>query len=361
MKSFKFPALVSALLIVSATSVYAAGAGDAERFRQIYEKEWEFRTGEFPALASYSGLEGYDDRLGRVSEQDQLRRYEYWKGIRSELEEISCQRLDREDCINNRIYTRQINDFIADYETRSYLVPFNSDWGFYLGWIRMPSETNFTKMDDYRNYLSKLHQIPVVMDEYIALMRKGLELGITQPQVILEGRDVPIKAQLVDSAQDSPFWAPFADMPETVAAGDKSELLSTAEKVIAEDVIPAFGRYYRFFNDEYKAGARTSLGASELPHGERFYSAQIQKYATLEMTPQEIHQVGLEQVARIRGEMEEIIREVEFEGDFAAFLVFLRTDPQFYAKTPKELLSFASYYAKKIDGRMPSMLSLIHI
>lgn len=355
MKPIKLRALVGALLFIAVTNVGAANEGDGERFRQIYEKEWEFRTREFPSLASWSGLEGYDDKLGHVSEQDQQRRYTFWKGIRSELDEISCERLDREGCINYRIFDRQINDFIAGYETRSYLIPFNSDWGFYLGWIRMPSESRFSNIDDYRNYISKLHQLPVVMDEYITLMREGLELGMTQPRIILEGRDAPIKAQLVDSAQESPFWEPFADMPETVASGERAELLSTAEKVIAEGVIPAFERYYRFFNDEYKAGARTSLGASELPGGERFYSAQIQRYATLDMTPQQIHQVGLEQVARIRGEMEEIIRDVGFEGDFAAFLEFLRTDPQFYAKTPKELLSFASYYAKKIDGRMPSM------
>jgi uncharacterized protein (DUF885 family) len=330
-------------------------AGDADTFREIHEREWAFRIAEFPSLASRAGVDGFDDRLARVAEEDQLRRYEFWKGIRAELDGISCERLDREDCINFRIFRRQMDDFIATYETRAYLVPFNSDWGFYMSWARLPAETDFSGIEDYRNYLAKLHELPAVMDEYIALMRKGLELGFTQPRVILDGRDAPIRAQLVDEFDQSPFYEPFRNIPEHVAAGEKAGLLATAEKVIGAGVIPAFGRLADFMQNEYLPGARTSLGAASLPGGEVFYASQVRKYTTTDMTPREIHDIGLAQVARIRGEMDDIIREVGFEGDFAAFLEFLRTDEQFYAKTPKELLAHASYYAKKIDGRMPSM------
>ena len=331
------------------------GAEDSEKFRGIYEKEWAFRMKEFPLFASYTGSHDYADQLGDVSEQAQTRRYEFWGGVRSELDSVSCQRLDREECINYRIFVKQMDNYLAAYETKSYLIPFNSDWGFYMELARLPEETDFGNLDDYRNYLGRLHQMPTIMDQYIALMRKGLELGITQPRVILDGRDEPIKAQIVESVDQSPFFGPFQDIPESVAGGEKAKLLATAEKVISSDVIPAFQRLYDFFQQEYLPGARKSLGASDLPDGERFYQAQIQLYVTVDMTPQEIHRIGLEQVARIRTEMEAIIEEVGFEGDFAAFLEFLRSDPQFYAKTPKELLAHASYYAKKIDGRLPML------
>lgn len=350
----KFSGLMALLALVLCGPV-VAGAEDAEKFRQIYEKEWSFRLEEYPGLASYVGAGGTPDRLTHVSEQDQRRRYDFWKGIRSELDGISCERLEREDCINYRIFTRQMDNFLAEYEIKSYLVPFNSDSGFYMTWGQMPSRTRFSNIQDYRNYLSRLHELPVVMDQYIELMRRGVKEGITQPAVVLEGRDQPIKAQLVDSYQDSPFFVPFTTIPETVAAGEKAELLATAEQVVNEDVIPAFQRLYDFFHQEYMPGARESLGASELPGGKRFYQAQVSKYATVDMSPAEIHQIGREQVARIRSEMQQIIEEVEFEGDFDEFLEFLRTDPQFYAKTAKELLAFASYYTKKIDGRLPSM------
>ncbi|MBT8049116.1 MAG: DUF885 domain-containing protein [Xanthomonadales bacterium] len=334
----------------------AVAADDSEQFRQIYEKEWAFRLQQFPMFASWVGVHDYADQLGDVSEEAQAARNEFWKGIREELQAVSCQRLQREDCINYRIFIKQIDNFIADYETRSYLMPFNSDWGFYMELARLPKDASFSSLQDYRNYLGRLHQLPRVMDQYIALMRKGLELGITQPRVVLDGRDEPIKAQLVEAAEQSPFYSPFQSIPESVAGGEKAELLATAEQVISGGVIPAYQRLYDFFQEEYVPGARKTLGASALPGGERFYRSQISKYVTLDMGADEIHRIGREQVARIRGEMDSIIEEVDFEGDFAAFLEFLRTDEQFYAKTPKELLAFASYYAKKIDGRLPMII-----
>ena len=343
-------------LLSLAVSFPLQAADDSEKFRAIYEKEWAFRLKEFPTLASWVGHDEGADRLGRVSEKDQARRHEFWRGIRAELDGISCERLSREDCINYRVFRAQMDNFLAEYETKAYLVPFNSDWGFYMAWGRLPSQTTFANLDDYRDYLSRLHELPRVMDEYIALMRRGLELGITQPRVILDGRDAPIKAQIVENGTDSPFYEPFESIPETVAAGEKAELLATAEEVVASGVIPAYQRLLDFFRDEYVPGARNTLGASELPNGEYFYRAQIRQYATVDMTPKEIHDIGRAQVARIRAEMDAIIEEVGFEGSFDEFLSFLRTDPQFYAKTPKELLSFASYYTKKVDGRLPSII-----
>jgi len=347
--------ILSALLLLAVFPVLTAAAEDSERFKQIYEKEWAFRLQEFPLFASYAGVHDYADMMGHVSEADQLRRNGFWKGIRSQLNEISCARLEREECINFRVFVKQMDNYIAGYETRSYLIPFTSDGGFYMELGRLPQETDFTSVADYRNYLGRLHKMPVLMDEYIELMREGLKQGITQPRVILDGRDAPIKMQLVEQAGESPFFQPFKDMPESIVGGEKTELVATAQKVISTDVIPAYQALYDFFHEEYIPAARTSLGATRLPNGERYYQAQIQLYTTLDMTPQQIHDIGREQVSRIRSEMETIIEEVGFEGDFASFLVFLRTDPRFYAKTPRELLAHASYYAKKIDGRLPML------
>jgi uncharacterized protein (DUF885 family) len=344
-----------AMVLAATAATHARAAGDGEAFRDIYEKEWAFRMQEFPTFASATGLHDYDDKLGRVSPADQARRNAYWARIREELNGISCERLDREDCINFRIFGKQIDNFLAEYETRAYLIPFTSDTGFFMEWGWLPQETEFSDLDDYKNYLARLHELPVAMGQYIDLMREGLRVGITQPRVILGGRDEPIKAQLVERAELSPFFAPFLEMPESMANGQRAELLATAKDVINKEVVPAYQALYDFFHEEYLPGARETLGASELPGGERFYQAKIQLYATVDMTPEEIHRIGLEEVTRIRAEMEEIIREVEFEGDFAAFIEFLRTDPRFYAKTPKELLAFASYYAKKIDGRLPML------
>ena len=343
------------LLLLAILPPVAMAAADSDRFKSIYEAEWDFRLREFPLFASTAGVHDYDDRLGHVSEADQARRYAFWKDIRIQLNAVACTRLTHKECIDYRIFVQQMDNFIAAYETQSYLIPFNSDWGFFMEWARLPEDTEFNRVEDYRRYLARLHQMPTVMDEYIGLMRSGVAKGFTQPRAVLDGRDEPIKAQLVSRPQDSPYFRPVMDLPEARVGGERAELLAMARQVIETDVIPAYERLYAFFHDEYLPGARTSLGATELPGGERFYRAQIRQYATVDMTPRQIHDIGLEQVARIRAEMESIIKELAFEGDFAAFLEFLRTDPRFYAKTPRELLAHASYYAKKIDGRLPML------
>ena len=342
-------------LLILLLSFNASAAEDSEEFQAVLKKEWEFRMNEFPGLARDNGSKEKAGQITHVSEKDQLRRYEYWKQINIELTAISCENLEREECINFRMFKRQIHQFLANYETRSYLIPFNSDSGFYTSWTWWGDDSDIVSVEDYRNYLSRLNALPTVMDEYIALMREGLTTGMTQPRVILSGREEPVRKQLVENPERSSFYKPFLNMDKNISGEERQELMAEARIAIMEGVVPAYERLLDFFEDEYFTNARTTLGASSLPGGKRFYDEQIYRYATVDMTAEEIHQLGLSEVARIRAEMETIIRDLEFEGDFAAFIQFLRTDPQFYAKTPHELLAEASYFAKKIDGRLPQL------
>ena len=229
-----------ALILSLLVTPISFGGTDSEAFKALYEKEWAFRLKEFPTLASGVGNHDYDDRLTHVSQADQQRRYEFWKGIRTELAELSCENLDRDDCINFRMFKRQMNNAIAEFETRGYLIPFNSDWGFYMAWSRLPQETDFVTLKDYRNYLARLAEIPVVMDEYIELMREGLKIGMTQPRIVLDGRDKPIKTQLVERLDQSGFFHPFMKMPESIANGERAAVIEKARNVISDGVIPAY-------------------------------------------------------------------------------------------------------------------------
>ena len=345
--------LIPLLIIILSFNIFAAE--DSEAFQNLLEKEWEFRSDEFPYLARENGNKEKAHLVTHVSEKDQLRRYEYWKQIKTELAAISCEKLEREECINYRMFERQIHQFLADYETRAYLIPFNSDSGFYMSWTWWGDDTDIVTVKDYQDYLSRLKALPDVMDEYIALMREGLRTGMTQPRVILAGREEPIRRQLVENPERSSFFKPFLNMDKDISGAERHVLKQQARAAIMDGVVPAYERLLDFFEDEYFTKARTTLGASRLPGGERFYDEQIYLYATVDMTAEEIHQLGLSEVARIRAEMETIIKDLEFEGDFAAFIQFLRTDPQFYAKTPHELLAEASYIAKKVDGRLPQL------
>jgi uncharacterized protein (DUF885 family) len=340
-------------LLLLGTVAGASAAEDSAAFKALYEKEWSFRLQEFPGLASEVGAGPAPTRLTHVAQADQDRRYAFRQALMDELKEISCERLERTECINYRIFRAQIRQGMEDHENRAYLIPFNSDWGFYMSLARLPQETDFTGYDSYARYLQRLEDLPVVMDEYIELMREGLRLGMTQPRAVLDGRDVPIKAQVVDAADQSAFFKPFTDMPEMADAAARDALVARARTVVMEGVVPAYRKLLTFFNEEYLPGARVSLGASALPDGQRFYQSQIRHYATVDLSPAEIHDIGLSEVRRIRAEMMEIIEQVGYGGDFDDFIDFLRTDPRFYAETPKELLAEASYFAKKVDGRLP--------
>jgi len=342
-------------LLLACLACNTFAATDSQVFKQLVDREWQFRMNEFPYLARENGDSSKAGQITHVSEKDQLRRYEYWKQVKLELDAISCDRLEREECIDYRIFERQMHRFLADYETRAYLIPFTSDWGFYLSWNRWGEDKDIVTVQDYRDYLSRLEALPGVMDEYIELMREGLETGMTQPRVILAGREVPIRKQLVEDPEQSAFFKPFLNMNDNIGGDERAALVAEAKTAVMQGVVPAYERLLEFFENEYFIKARGTLGASSLPGGKRYYDEQIYTYATVDMTADEIHELGLSEVARIRAEMQAIIDALAFEGDLAAFIEFLRTDPQFYAKTPHELLAEASYFAKKIDGRLPMM------
>lgn len=348
-------------LVTTLMSFNTFAEPDSAAFQALLDKEWSFRLQEFASMARNQDVPGSNARMTHVSEEDQLRRHNFWKQIQAEQAELSCDRLSREECINYRMFERQMHSFIASYETKEYLMPFNSDWGFYLGWARWGDSTDFRSEQDYRDYITRMKALPAVMDEYIVLMREGLDTGFTQPKAVLEGREKPVRKQLVENPERSSFYKPFltfdASTDKLLSDKEKQDLREEAKVAVMEGVVPAYQRLLDFFEDEYFVEARDSIGASELPNGKKFYDEQIYYYATVDMTADEIHQLGLSEVARIRAEMDTIIEELEFEGSFADFLQFLRTDPQFYAKTPHELLAEASYIAKRVDGRLPMLFN----
>lgn len=342
------------LLLGSLVSVASADNSAVDKqFIQLYQQEWGFRLREFPQLAANSGVDDYANQLKHVSTEDQLRRYRYWQNTLRQLDKIDCQQLSRENCINYRIFQRQLINFSNDYESRLYLFPFNSDWAWYIDWAMLP-EGRFNQAEDYRNYLARLDKLPDVNREYLQLLRLALKEGMTQPQAILKGRDQAISSHIVAEPTESVFYKPFkAKKPVFFTDKEWQALQQRAKILINRNVVPAYTELLEFMHKEYYPGARKELAATALPGGEKLYRAQIYKYATVDMSPKEIHQLGLSEVKRIRTDMDAVIKATGFKGSFADFLQFLRTDEQFYAKSAHQLLAEASYFAKVIDGKLP--------
>ena len=348
------------LLGASSQALLAAsepdGAVDASHtLHDLIDREWAFRLAEFPTLATSVGVHDTDHLLADVRVPSQRRRAETWRGFLEESAAIDPQRLSEEDLINQAIFEDQLEGFVAEFESGHYRMPLTVDDGFHIAFARLPGSMRFAGPQDYQNYMARLRAFPEYVAQHIVLMTEGLEHGMTLPRVVLEGYDVTITTHIVEDPEDSLFYGPFEAFPTSVPEDQRDSLRQAGRQAILEGVVPGYQAFLDFMRGTYIPGARTTLGASEFPDGAAYYAQRIRHFTTLDLSADEIHQIGLEEVARIRAEMQDIIEEVEFEGSFADFLTFLRTDPRFYAETPEELLKEASYLSKKMDAQLPSL------
>ncbi len=343
----------------AAAAAPAAAGTAAARLHELFDREWEARLRDNPVFATSVGRHEYDALLGSYTLADLERRHQAARALLAELAAIDRSRLSADDVVDAEIFHDQLADRVAEFELGAYQMPFNADSGFHSGFAMLPDQMPFADRRDYESYLSRLRAWPRVMGEQIELMRLGIRRGFTVPRVTLDGYDRTITAHIVADPEKSVFYKPFTRFPATLPEADREALRSAAREVIAGSVVAAYQRFLDFYRAEYLPHARTTLGAYDLPDGRAFYAQQIRRFTTLDMAPEAIHQLGLSEVARIDGEMKAVMRQVGFQGDFAAFVAMLRSDPKFYPKTGEELLKDASFIAKQIDGKLPSMFKTL--
>ena len=346
--------MLGAVLVFGGTRV-AIGQQAAAELQQLFTDEWSRRLQRDPLFASSRGVTDYNDRLPDMTAAAEQSALEEDLQFLQRLEAIDRAALSPDDQTNYDLF-----DFVVGHRAnlanyRAYRMPFTSDSGFHIRVQRMYESMPFRTLEDYEQYLLRLHAVGPFFTQNIDNMRGGLADGFTQPRVILDGIVPSISGAIVDSPEDSIFFTPFLNTPEHLDAGEADRLRSEATAAIAETVIPAYREFLQFFTNEYITGARESLGASSLENGRAYYEDLTRFFTSLDdATPDDIHELGLREVARIRGEMDEIIEQVEFDGTFAEFVEFLRTDPQFYVDDPEQLLKEAAYIAKIVDGQMPA-------
>ena len=339
------------------------GSADTDadaRFARLAADEWAWRLGQFPQLATSIGDASHDDRLERVDANSRAARLQRWRDTREALAAIPQAAMSAAARIDRAVFENQLHGFIAAIESHADRMPLNSDSSFYGPLADLCDAQPLRDAHEYRRFIARLADIPRFMREHIALMREGLVTGYTVPQVVLEGRDQPLAA-IADLTEPTatPFWRPFAAFPAGVTPAERGALQEDARRVIAEQVLPAYRELLAFLREDYVPGARQTTAACDLPDGDAFYAAQIRQYTTLPLSADEIHRRGLQEVARIRGEMHEVKAKAGFDGDLPAFLNFLRTDARFYARTPHQLLADASWIAKRIDGLLPKFFGVL--
>ncbi len=369
MKKTLVSALTLSLLLGAAAPVMAAPAAapaslatesraDAQ-FRAIYEKEWKWRQAETGQADEDSDTTGDNPRLPDVSPAAQQARLKVWDDVLSQLDKLDATQLSPANRVNLAIYRPQVDNLAAEVRFKLYEMPFNSDSSFWsnLGFM---AQRQMRTPAELRAYIARLNDVPRYFDQQIDNMRAGLARGFTVPKAVLAGRDVSIATVAdVKDPTESAFYAPFKQLPAQIPAAEQEKLRAEAKAALSGKVLPAYGKLLTFFRSEYMPKARTTLAAEALPDGKAFYQQQIREYTTLDLTPEQIHQIGLQEVARIQEQMNAIIKQVGFKGDFAAFLQFLRTDPQFYAKTPQELLDRAAWISKRVDGQVGKFIGTL--
>jgi uncharacterized protein (DUF885 family) len=340
----------------------AAGAanGDAgARLHELFAREWEIRPREEPTFASSVGRHEYDAQLPSMKPADLERRQQIWKGLLAELAAIDRTRLSAADRINAEIWSDQLRDRIAEYDLGAYQMPFNADSGFHSGFAMLADRMPFANVHDYENYLSRLRAWPRYVGEQIELMRLGIRRGFTVPRAVLAGYDRTMSAHVVDDATKSVFFKPFEHFPTGMPEAERERLRGAGREAILGSIVPGYRNLLDFYTTEYLPHTRTTISAADLPNGAAFYAQQIRHYTTVDLSAEQIHQTGLAEVERISGEMQAVMKQVGFQGTFAQFLEFLRTDPRFYPKSADELLKDAAWIAKRIDGKLPSMFKTL--
>ena len=364
--------LLALLLLPAFAQAQAPQANAADQaFQSIYKAEWNWRMQQLPGFDEDSDNSARPpaNSLQDVGAEAQARRLAYLDGVLEKLDGIDPEALSAQERVNFAVYRPQIEHAAAELRFRDYEMPFNADSSFWsdLGFM---AGADLRDAAAYRAYASRLRDVPRYFDQQIVNMRAGLARGFSVPRAVLDGRDgsIAMVAEL-KSPEDASFWKPYARMPATIPAAEQEALRAEGRAAIREAVIPAFARLLTFFRNDYVPQARTTLAAEAMPDGAAWYREQIRKYTTLDQSPDEIHAIGLQEVASIRAEMEAIIDKLGFEGTskgraaseqrFADFLHFLRTDPQFYAKTPQELLDDAAWISKRVDGEVGKIIGTL--
>ncbi len=352
---------VWAMLLTGAFLAQAAAADDVNPgLTRLFAEERAFTWREDPLAATNDGAHDYDDRLPSVTPADQARREEADRGFLDRLHAIDRGALSEFDAVSYDLFDFMVSQRLSLAKYREWRAPLNSDSGFYADLLQLHAQQSPRTTRDYENYVKRLDDVPRYFRENIANMRQGITDGFTLPSAILPGIASVIAGAQYAKPEDSPFWIPFANFPATVPEADRARLMDAGRAAIRDRVIPAYAEFQAFFEKEYRPAARQTIGASALPDGEAYYADLVRYFTTLPgATAKATHETGLAEVKRIRAEMEAIVKEVGFQGSFGDFLKFLRTDPQFYAKTPEQLLWHAAWITREIDGRMPDFFGKI--
>jgi uncharacterized protein (DUF885 family) len=347
----------------AASSHAAAAAQNAQapaqsELARLLAEEWDWFMRENPTWASALGDRRFNDRWEDVSLQAIEARHRHRLDTLKRLQAIGRAGLSPSDQLNYDLFRKDLEAEIEEHQFRMYLLPVNQRGGVQTA-DEMAERLRFQTVKDYEDWLARLRALPALVGQTTALMREGMRARMLWPRAVLQRVPAQIEKQVVARPEDSPFYKPFTSFPEAIPQNERERLAREAREVITREVVPAYRDFHKFVAGEYLAASLGEVGAWQWPQGGEAYAFLARRYTTTGMTPQQIHEKGLGEVARIRAEMEKIMRQVGFQGTLREFFQKLRTDPQFYYKDPQELLEAYRAISKRIDPHLVKVFKTI--
>lgn len=307
-----------------------------------------------PMSATYAGVHDYDDRLASVTPQAQAAQAAADRGFVQRLHAIDRTALSAQEQVSYDLFDFMVGERVRFAQYNEWRLPFNSDSGFYSDLVILNQSQPLRTTHDYENYIARMNEYPRYFREQIANLRQGVRDGFTLPAEIGEGVARVIDGMHWARPEDMELWAPFANFPASVPQSDRARLTEAGRAAIANSVMPAFAEFRTYFDNEYRPHMRRTIAATSLPNGRAYYADLVRYFTTLpDATPESVHRTGLAEVARIHAEMNDVMAQTHFNGTFAQFLAFLRTDPQFYPTSAQDLLGRAALITREIDGHLP--------
>lgn len=360
-KGFVLMRIVCATLfsIIFLNVPLAAAQSPSESFHKLLDEEWAWQLREFPEFATYTGAPDGNDRWTDMSREAIEARKTHARETLDRVRAIDRAALDPADRINYDLFRKDLEETVESFRFPDELLPVNQLSGVQQDLAQTLSNAPARTVKDYENLIARIEAAGNRIDQETALMQWGLELSLTPPAISI--RDVPdqVQAQIVNDPLQSPMLVPFTDIPDSIPAADRDRLTATAQKAYTEHARPAFQRMHTFLVNDYLPKAREAIGLGALPNGDAWYAFNARVTTTTTLTPQQIHELGLSEVKRIRAEMDKVIVETGFNGNFVEFCDMLRTDSRFYFSDKDELLRAYRDIAKRIDPELPKLFGTL--
>jgi uncharacterized protein (DUF885 family) len=304
-----------------------------------------------PEGASELGDRRWNDRWTDESLVAYARRYAHNREVLADLKKINRANLSAADQVNYDLFQQNYERAVEGYKFRQFLIPLNQRGGIQTQ-DELADSLRFETKKDYQDWIARMRSFPVLMDQTIDLMREGIKERMVHPKVIMGRLPAQIDKQIVSDPTQSGFYKPFQHFSSEISPADQKELSQEAGQAVEQQVVPAYKKFKEFFVKEYLPACFDQVGIWQVPHGDELYAFDVRRYTTTDLTPDQVHEIGLKEVARIRAEMDRVMQQTGFKGTREEFFKFLRTDPQFYYHSPDDLFEAYKAMAKTVDPNL---------